>query len=214
MEKVLTRLPKLVPHLLTTKGKDAPSSCVTSTQHNSNDSTAVAKGNNENCSSSSKMTQKLVDASSSSAQSRNLKARGILRKSLMSPDGCQSLEKINKKVMTTRSAQRSSSLGSSSTTSSSVTNTNNSSSSTGKFLSVFCSPVVSNNNNSTGRISLQKLSSEKKAKRVKFYRNGDKYFKGVSYSIMNEKFRNFDSLLDDLNNVLIDQVCTVSSSIS
>jgi doublecortin-like kinase 1/2 len=74
--------------------------------------------------------------------------------------------------------------------------------------------VVSNNNNSTGRISLQKLSSEKKAKRVKFYRNGDKYFKGVSYSIMNEKFRNFDSLLDDLNNVLIDQVCTVSSSIS
>ena len=189
----LTRLPKLLssPTSTSAKKKDAVSS------PQINDSTVAKKSS----STSKKMTHKRADVSPSVTQSRvNLKSR--LRKNLMSPDGCQSLEKINKKVMT-RPTQRSSSLGSSSTTSSSVTNTNTTNhSSSSKFLSVY----PSSPNTAIGRISLLKLSAEKKARRVKFYRNGDKYFKGVSYSIMNAKFRTFDSLLDDLNNVLIDQV--------
>ena len=59
---------------------------------------------------------------------------------------------------------------------------------------------------SGSRVSLQKLSSEKKARRVKFYRNGDKYFRGVIYVLQQDRTRTFDNLLDDLNNILIDQV--------
>lgn len=53
---------------------------------------------------------------------------------------------------------------------------------------------------------LQKLSEEKKAKRLKFYINGDKYFKGVIYPFSPEKIRSFDSLLEDLTRLLIGQV--------
>uniref|UniRef100_A0A671NSX1 Serine/threonine-protein kinase DCLK2 n=1 Tax=Sinocyclocheilus anshuiensis TaxID=1608454 RepID=A0A671NSX1_9TELE len=52
--------------------------------------------------------------------------------------------------------------------------------------------------------TLQALSSEKKAKRVRFYRNGDRYFKGIVYAISNERFRSFDALLSDLTRSLSD----------
>uniref|UniRef100_A0A673NEU0 Serine/threonine-protein kinase DCLK2 n=1 Tax=Sinocyclocheilus rhinocerous TaxID=307959 RepID=A0A673NEU0_9TELE len=52
--------------------------------------------------------------------------------------------------------------------------------------------------------TLQALSSEKKAKRVRFYRNGDRYFKGIVYAISNERFRSFDALLADLTRSLSD----------
>uniref|UniRef100_A0A8C2GEH2 Serine/threonine-protein kinase DCLK2 n=1 Tax=Cyprinus carpio TaxID=7962 RepID=A0A8C2GEH2_CYPCA len=54
--------------------------------------------------------------------------------------------------------------------------------------------------------TLQALSSEKKAKRVRFYRNGDRYFKGIVYAVSNDRFRSFDALLADLTRSLSDNV--------
>ncbi|KPP60893.1 Serine/threonine-protein kinase DCLK1-like [Scleropages formosus] len=54
--------------------------------------------------------------------------------------------------------------------------------------------------------TLQALSSEKKAKKVRFYRNGDRYFKGIVYAISSERFRSFEALLADLTRALSDNV--------
>uniref|UniRef100_A0A670YV45 Serine/threonine-protein kinase DCLK2 n=1 Tax=Pseudonaja textilis TaxID=8673 RepID=A0A670YV45_PSETE len=54
--------------------------------------------------------------------------------------------------------------------------------------------------------TLQALSSEKKAKRARFYRNGDKYFKGLVYPISSDRFRSFDALLVELTRSLSDNV--------
>ncbi|XP_054846556.1 serine/threonine-protein kinase DCLK2 isoform X1 [Eublepharis macularius] len=54
--------------------------------------------------------------------------------------------------------------------------------------------------------TLQALSSEKKAKRARFYRNGDKYFKGLVYPISCDRFRSFDALLVELTRSLSDNV--------
>ncbi|GAB6027266.1 Serine/threonine-protein kinase dclk1 [Chamberlinius hualienensis] len=56
------------------------------------------------------------------------------------------------------------------------------------------------------RTSLFKLSAEKKAKKVRFYRNGDKFHKGLVYAISPERFRTFEALLADLTRALVDQV--------
>ncbi|KAF7700334.1 hypothetical protein HF521_003292 [Silurus meridionalis] len=50
--------------------------------------------------------------------------------------------------------------------------------------------------------TLQALSSEKKAKKVRFYRNGDHHFKGIVYAISRDRFRSFDALLADLTRSL------------
>ncbi|ERE90798.1 serine/threonine-protein kinase DCLK1 isoform 1 [Cricetulus griseus] len=54
--------------------------------------------------------------------------------------------------------------------------------------------------------TLQTLSSEKKAKKVRFYRNGDRYFKGIVYAISPDRFRSFEALLADLTRTLSDNV--------
>uniref|UniRef100_A0A3Q2QFV1 Serine/threonine-protein kinase DCLK2 n=1 Tax=Fundulus heteroclitus TaxID=8078 RepID=A0A3Q2QFV1_FUNHE len=54
--------------------------------------------------------------------------------------------------------------------------------------------------------TLQALSSEKKAKKIRFYRNGDRYFKGIVYAISQERFRSLDALLADLTRALSDNV--------
>uniref|UniRef100_A0A672H2S0 Serine/threonine-protein kinase DCLK2 n=1 Tax=Salarias fasciatus TaxID=181472 RepID=A0A672H2S0_SALFA len=54
--------------------------------------------------------------------------------------------------------------------------------------------------------TLQALSSEKKAKKIRFYRNGDRYFKGIVYAISPERFRSLESLLADLTRSLSDNV--------
>ncbi|XP_041116229.1 serine/threonine-protein kinase DCLK1a isoform X2 [Polyodon spathula] len=54
--------------------------------------------------------------------------------------------------------------------------------------------------------TLQALSSEKKAKKVRFYRNGDRYFKGIVYAISPDRFRSFGALLADLTRALSDNV--------
>lgn len=54
--------------------------------------------------------------------------------------------------------------------------------------------------------TLQALTNEKKAKKVRFYRNGDRYFKGIVYAIANDRFRTFDALLADLTRSLSDHI--------
>ncbi|KAJ7997469.1 hypothetical protein DPEC_G00229340 [Dallia pectoralis] len=54
--------------------------------------------------------------------------------------------------------------------------------------------------------TLKALSSEKKAKKVRFYRNGDRYFNGIVYAISVDRFRSFDALLADLTRSLYDNV--------
>ncbi|KAK3597498.1 hypothetical protein CHS0354_041919 [Potamilus streckersoni] len=50
------------------------------------------------------------------------------------------------------------------------------------------------------RHSILKISDDKKAKKVRFYRNGDRFFKGIIYAVSPERFRTFESLLADLTN--------------
>nr|XP_025041248.1 serine/threonine-protein kinase DCLK2 isoform X6 [Pelodiscus sinensis] len=54
--------------------------------------------------------------------------------------------------------------------------------------------------------TLQALSSEKKAKKARFYRNGDRYFKGLVFAISSDRFRSFDVLLIELTRSLSDNV--------
>ncbi|XP_059410274.1 serine/threonine-protein kinase DCLK2-like isoform X7 [Carassius carassius] len=54
--------------------------------------------------------------------------------------------------------------------------------------------------------TLQSLTSERKAKKVRFYRNGDRYFKGLVYAVSSERFRSFDALLMELTRSLSDSV--------
>lgn len=54
--------------------------------------------------------------------------------------------------------------------------------------------------------TLQALTNEKKAKKVRFYRNGDRYFKGIVYAVALDRFRTFDALLADLTRSLSDHI--------
>uniref|UniRef100_A0A4W4FYS3 Serine/threonine-protein kinase DCLK2 n=1 Tax=Electrophorus electricus TaxID=8005 RepID=A0A4W4FYS3_ELEEL len=54
--------------------------------------------------------------------------------------------------------------------------------------------------------TLQSLTSERKAKKVRFYRNGDKYFKGLVYAVSRDRFRALDALLRELTRSLSDNV--------
>lgn len=60
----------------------------------------------------------------------------------------------------------------------------------------------------SGQCSLMKILKEKRAraKKVKFYRNGDRFFNGFLYVISTERVRSFDSLLEDLTRALTDKV--------
>lgn len=50
------------------------------------------------------------------------------------------------------------------------------------------------------RHSLMKVPDDKRAMKVRFYRNGDKFFKGIVYAVSCERFRTLDALLVDLTN--------------
>ncbi|XP_074466318.1 serine/threonine-protein kinase DCLK1-like isoform X3 [Sebastes fasciatus] len=54
--------------------------------------------------------------------------------------------------------------------------------------------------------TLKTLTTEKRAKKVRFYRNGDRYFNGIVYAISSDRFRTFDALLADLTRSLSDNV--------
>ncbi|KAI4495668.1 hypothetical protein M0802_008503 [Mischocyttarus mexicanus] len=48
--------------------------------------------------------------------------------------------------------------------------------------------------------------STKKAKRVRFFRNGDKFYTGVVMAVTHERYRSFDSLASDLTRALVSSV--------
>ncbi|XP_041841121.1 serine/threonine-protein kinase DCLK2-like [Melanotaenia boesemani] len=54
--------------------------------------------------------------------------------------------------------------------------------------------------------TLQALTSEKRAKKVRFYRNGDRYFKGLVYAVSCDRFRSYDALLMELTRSLADNL--------
>ncbi|XP_056450881.1 serine/threonine-protein kinase DCLK1a [Gadus chalcogrammus] len=54
--------------------------------------------------------------------------------------------------------------------------------------------------------TLKTIAEEKRAKKVRFYRNGDRYFNGIVYAISMDRFRTFDALLADLTRSLSDKV--------
>ncbi|XP_066587244.1 serine/threonine-protein kinase GD17699 isoform X2 [Prorops nasuta] len=60
---------------------------------------------------------------------------------------------------------------------------------------------------STGRSpNLPKTPTTKKAKRIRFFRNGDKFYTGVVMAVTPERYRSFDSLATDLTRALISSV--------
>ena len=58
----------------------------------------------------------------------------------------------------------------------------------------------------THRASLINASVEKKAKKVRFFINNDKFFKGATIAVSSEKFRTFDKLLEHLTRIMCNQV--------
>lgn len=67
---------------------------------------------------------------------------------------------------------------------------------------------ISGSNNRTNTIKKRISSSRtsaKKAKRVRFYRNGDKFYSGIVIPVSNERYRSFDSLCEDLTRILEDK---------
>mgnify|MGYP002717934775 FL=1 len=59
---------------------------------------------------------------------------------------------------------------------------------------------------SCSRNNLLRLSAGKKAKRLRFYVNNDKFFKGVNYAFSIERTRTLDALVEDLNRIFIENV--------
>ena len=60
------------------------------------------------------------------------------------------------------------------------------------------SPTSHSDHGSLIRTSLLKVSEGKRAKKVRFYRNGDRFFKGMVYAVSPERFRTFESLMAEL----------------
>ena len=68
------------------------------------------------------------------------------------------------------------------------------------------SPAHSTNCSYYRTRTLQTLTSEKRAKKVRFYRNGDRYFKGLVYAVSSDRFRSYDALLMELTRSLADNL--------
>ena len=67
--------------------------------------------------------------------------------------------------------------------------------------------LVSSTNPREGhRNSLIHASVEKKAKKVRFFINSDKFFKGATIAVSSEKFRTFDKLLEHMTRIMCNQV--------
>ncbi|XP_054656331.1 serine/threonine-protein kinase DCLK2-like [Dunckerocampus dactyliophorus] len=68
------------------------------------------------------------------------------------------------------------------------------------------SPAHSTNCSYYRTRTLQALTLEKRAKKVRFYRNGDRYFKGLVYAVSSDRFRSYDALLMELTRSLADNL--------
>ena len=70
-------------------------------------------------------------------------------------------------------------------------------------------PSITSSSTVTGgghRLSLINASSEKKARKVRFFINSDKFFKGATIAVSSEKFRTFDKLIEHLTRIMCNQV--------
>ncbi|XP_072552646.1 serine/threonine-protein kinase DCLK2 [Salminus brasiliensis] len=54
--------------------------------------------------------------------------------------------------------------------------------------------------------TLRALTSEKRARKVRFYRNGDRYFTGLVYAVSTDRCRSLDALLAELTRALADSL--------
>ncbi|XP_061524899.1 serine/threonine-protein kinase DCLK2-like isoform X4 [Phycodurus eques] len=68
------------------------------------------------------------------------------------------------------------------------------------------SPAHSTNCSYYRTRTLQALTLEKRAKKVRFYRNGDRSFKGLAYAVSSDRFRSYDALLAELTRSLADNL--------
>lgn len=55
-------------------------------------------------------------------------------------------------------------------------------------------------------VSSLRCFTTSKAKRVRFYRNGDQFFKGIWYAVSSERFRSLKVLMEELNRLLADAI--------
>lgn len=77
------------------------------------------------------------------------------------------------------------------------------SNSSGKDMSPSVTKNLLDNKQSLNYI---KLSATRKAKRIRFFRNGDKFYNGVVIAVTPERYRSFDSLISDLTRALVSNV--------
>lgn len=54
------------------------------------------------------------------------------------------------------------------------------------------------------RTSLRKLAEGRRARRLTFFRNGDRFDRGLAYALSAEKVRSFDALLEDLTRIMVE----------
>ena len=66
--------------------------------------------------------------------------------------------------------------------------------------------TVSPQSDKSHRHSIINISADKRARKVKFYINGDKFFKGAVIAVNNEKYRTFDKLLEHMTRIMCNQV--------
>jgi len=66
--------------------------------------------------------------------------------------------------------------------------------------------TVSPQSDKSHRHSIINISADKRARKVKFYINGDKFFKGAVIAVNNEKYRTFDKLLEHMTKIMCNQV--------
>ncbi|XP_015434223.1 PREDICTED: serine/threonine-protein kinase DCLK1 [Dufourea novaeangliae] len=60
--------------------------------------------------------------------------------------------------------------------------------------------------NTRHSLNVLRTPPTKKAKRVRFFRNGDKFYTGIVMAVTPERYRNFDSLASDLTRALLSSV--------
>lgn len=58
----------------------------------------------------------------------------------------------------------------------------------------------------TRRSVMLRTPPARKAKRIRFFRNGDKFYSGIIIPVLPERYRSFDSLTTDLTRLLVDNV--------
>merc|ERR1719270_1930707 len=66
--------------------------------------------------------------------------------------------------------------------------------------------VSPHSDKSSHRASIIQVSADKRARKVKFFINGDKFFKGAVIAVNSEKFRTFDKLLEHMTKIMCNQV--------